>query len=130
MLSLKDNPIFRGIPAKVVQTILKQAKPREFRAGDKIIEEGSVGGEFFVILSGSVQVTKKADPTPIILREGNGFGEVALIERVKRTASVTALENVTVLCLEKRLFDILFIPGSPERKKLTENIQSLCASAA
>lgn len=130
MISLKNNPLFKGIPAKALESILQQAKTREYRSGEQIIDEGSVGEEFFFILTGSVEVTKKTDPTPIVLSEGNGFGEVALIKRVKRTASVRARENVTVLCLEKRLFDILFIPGSVERKKLTENIQSLCASAA
>lgn len=130
MTPLKNNPIFKGIPAKALESILQQAKTREYLLGEQIIEEGSVGEEFFVILSGSVEITKKDGSAPVILTVGNGFGEIALIKRVKRTASVHARENVKLLCLERRLFDILFIPGSSERKRLTENIQALCATAA
>ena len=130
MTSFKNNPIFKGIPAKALESILQRAKTREYRAGETIIVEGDVGEEFYVILSGAVEITKKADPTPVILREGHGFGEVALVKRVKRTASVRAVNDVKLLCLEKRLFDILFIPGSAERKTLTENIRSLFPMAA
>ena len=124
---IENNPIFRGIPAKVLARLVKMAKPREYQPGELVVEQGKAGTEFFVILSGLVEVIQSGD-TLVTLGPGQGVGEIALVERVPRTATIRALEKLTVLCFERKVFDLIFLPGSTERKKLTENIQGLTLS--
>lgn len=116
-------PIFQDLPKPIVVRILKHAVTKQFKAGDYLVREGETGQEFFVIQSGTVEVSKKDGSITTTLSEGDGFGEIALIERVKRTASVRAKEAVQVVVLEKKYFDLLFLPGSSERKTLTQNIR-------
>lgn len=125
---LESLPIFQEIPRQIVARILKHAKTKQYSTGDFLVREGEPGQEFFLILSGTVEVTKKNGVPPVTLGPGDGFGEIALIERIKRTASARALEPLQVVVLEKKLFDLLFLPGSQERKTLTQNIRQKGAS--
>ncbi|RJO66444.1 MAG: cyclic nucleotide-binding domain-containing protein [Myxococcales bacterium] len=70
------------------------------QAGEVLIEEGSEGGSFYVLVSGRVKVSATKEGREIVLTElGRGavLGEVALITGQPRTASVTALEPSTFI---------------------------------
>jgi CRP-like cAMP-binding protein len=122
---LDQLPIFQNIPAPLVARVLKYATTKEYRPGDLIIREGDPGQEFFVVLSGHADLTLPGGEETAPLGPGSAFGEIALIERVKRTASVRARDAVKVVVLEKKFFDLLFLPGSEERRTLTQNIRTL-----
>jgi diguanylate cyclase (GGDEF)-like protein len=101
---LRHSPIFRGLkPWQIKQTILSGAV-REFQRGDVIVDQGVLGGEFFVMLEGSATATHK-DPDGSIhtlgyLRAGDLFGEVAELSQRERMARVTAQERVRALELK------------------------------
>lgn len=124
-MKLETLPIFSNLPANVVTRILKHAVTKEFKAGEMIVREGEPGQEFFLLLSGTVEFLAHNGQSKLASGEGTAFGEIALIERVKRTASVRAHDTVTVVVLQKKFFDLLFLPGSDERKTLTENIRRM-----
>jgi CRP-like cAMP-binding protein len=74
--------------------------------------EGDRGREFFVLLKGEADVTK--DGTRInTMKEGDFFGEIALVSKMPRTATVTATTDVDVLVITERAFDSL-MKKSPE----------------
>ncbi len=75
--------------------------------GAVIIREGETGDRMFMIQSGRVRVTRQADGDDVTLTElgaGDFFGEMALIEREVRSATVRALGEVSLLSIDKKSF--------------------------
>jgi CRP/FNR family cyclic AMP-dependent transcriptional regulator len=75
---------------------------REYQKGDRIIQEGDLGGEMFIIKSGSVDVIKKDGKKEFFLatlERGDFFGEMAMLENVSRTATVIARETTQLIAL-------------------------------
>ena len=75
-----------------------------FQAGEVILEEGSRGSVAYVIEAGRCEVRSVVDGRPERLRvmgPGEGFGEVAILTNAPRSASVIALEAVTLRCVER-----------------------------
>ena len=72
----------------------------EYQRGDIIFEQASEGDELFVIISGTVLISQKQESefkNLTTLKEGEIFGEMALVDRVPRTARATAGQNHTRL---------------------------------
>ena len=69
-------------------------------------EQGDRGREFFVLLEGEADVTKDGD-TINTMRGGDFFGEIALVTKMPRTATVTATTDVRVLVITERDFSAL-----------------------
>jgi len=74
--------------------------------------EGDRGREFFVLLDGEAEVTKGGKRINT-MKKGDFFGEIALVTRMPRTASVTATTDVEVLVINERDFGAL-LKRSPE----------------
>jgi CRP/FNR family transcriptional regulator, cyclic AMP receptor protein len=73
---------------------------RTYGASEIIFEEGSPGGEMFIVCSGCVQLTTNAPGHEIVLGEvgtGDFFGEMSLVDLSPRTATAKALEDGTRL---------------------------------
>ena len=88
---------------------------RDFAADEYIVREGEAGHEAFIVLSGRCGVFKKSGEGEVMLRElgpDEVFGETAIVSHGPRTASVKALEPVTVLVVgEEALSDALGLRG-------------------
>ena len=84
--------------------------PLRFSAGQEIIRQGDPGSRFYMVNSGSVEVVRSAgSDEQVLARLGPGkyFGEVALLNSTGRTATVRALEDVTVLSIARKDFTVL-----------------------
>jgi CRP/FNR family cyclic AMP-dependent transcriptional regulator len=103
---LQQQPLFGAVDDRAMQAIMPLMREFNFAAGEVIVQEGEDGDSLFVICSGSVEVLK-AGPTTndllgkriAILKVGDVFGEMELIDMQSRSASVRALEAVSVLAL-------------------------------
>jgi CRP-like cAMP-binding protein len=95
---LRRVPLFSGLNGRQLRKLASMVRDRRFKAGMPILKEGSMGGVgFFVVTAGeaSVSVGGKEVST---LSTGDHFGEIALVSRSERTATVTARTELT--CLE------------------------------
>ena len=110
---LKDAAIFSALSEKELGAVLRTAKERSFEAERKIVEEGSLGIGFYLILEGQVEVRRGGR---VLARLGKGqfFGELALLHGdVPRSADVVALEETRCLVLAR--WDLLaLIKTHPE----------------
>ncbi len=88
--------------------LLKEASiVQRFSNGDVIISEGIISNNAYIVLSGKVRITKKIDNKTVVigtLSDGNVFGEMGLISNAVRSASVTAVGEVTVGFIDKEKF--------------------------
>ena len=100
---LRRLPIFAALPAASLETLAREARYASFPPGEIIIAEGEEGDSYYVITHGTVLVTK--DNREIRrLSVGAGFGEIALLHSVRRTATVGAIDETTVLSVAREPF--------------------------
>jgi CRP-like cAMP-binding protein len=83
---------------------LLQRFSRTYPPGSAICREGDEGEEMYIIQKGKVRVSKRfAGKTHVIsvLEKGDFFGEMAIVNRIQRTATVTAIDNVELLVFDR-----------------------------
>jgi CRP/FNR family cyclic AMP-dependent transcriptional regulator len=81
---------------------------RTYQPGDTIVREGDVGDTMFIIQRGEVRIHKHThdrETTLAVLKAGDFFGEMAIIDREPRSASATAATEAKVLVLSKDIFE-------------------------
>ena len=100
---LKRVSIFSGLSDDQLQSIASICREEAHSKGDVIVREKEPSNDLYVIREGAVEVAlgssaMAAGPTPIVnLGTGQIFGEVALVDRGLRSATVTATADGTVL---------------------------------
>lgn len=95
---LKGVPLFDGLTQRERISVAGAGKEVRFPAGKDIVEEGSAGMGFHLILEGEAKVTVRGK-TRAKIGPGAYFGEISLLDRGPRTATVTAVTPVTTLSL-------------------------------
>jgi CRP/FNR family cyclic AMP-dependent transcriptional regulator len=109
---IRKVPLFSRLDKGGLQSVAQIADEIDLPAGKVMAEEGDRGREFFILLEGEADVTKGGRSINT-MREGNFFGEIALITHMPRTASVTATTDVRVLVITERDFTSL-VKKTPE----------------
>jgi len=109
---LKKVPLFSNLSQRHLGEIAKHADQVQVERGRVLVQQGEKGWEFIFIVDGKARVEKDGK----VIRQlsgGDFFGEIALIDRKPRTATVTAETDMTVLIVHKTSFDHLLdtIPG-------------------
>ncbi|MCD4658015.1 MAG: cyclic nucleotide-binding domain-containing protein, partial [Planctomycetes bacterium] len=108
---LEEMEVFRELSSQRVREISVRMIPRSYAKGDVIINEGEEGDAFYVIKKGIVDVFKQfdTDDEQILseMKRGEYFGEIAMLKKSKRTATVVAKTKVELLRLDKVDFDEL-----------------------
>ncbi len=118
MAALKRSPLFEGLSRRQLTEVARLTDDLEVPSGTVLCEEGSRGHEFFVITSGEVEVTRGGEHMAT-LAGGDFFGEIALLEPVRRTATVTALTPLRFFIVSDRAFkSVLDTDPTIERKVL------------
>jgi CRP-like cAMP-binding protein len=100
---LKSVPLFAGCSKAELRELAATADEVDLREGHVLVREGRPGREFFILVDGTVRVTAK-DRKIAELRGGDWFGEIALLTRLPRTATVTAASPVRALVVTERSF--------------------------
>jgi len=93
---LGNVSLFKGLKNKQLKTIAGTGKELVYAPGQVIVEEGSIGVGFFLILEGKVQV-RKGRKTLAELGTGDFFGEMSLFDEQPRSASVVAVTETRCL---------------------------------
>ena len=89
--ALKRIRLFSLCDTHELVKVLNIVHVRSYEPGDVLIAEDTVGDDFFILVSGKVEVVRQGQLL-ITLSPGAPFGETALLERAKRSATVRALE--------------------------------------
>jgi CRP/FNR family transcriptional regulator, cyclic AMP receptor protein len=103
---LRRVPLFAGCSKKELARIAIVADEIDFRPGKTLIREGEPGREFFVLVDGSAQISRKGKPIDTA-GPGDFFGEMALLCDQPRNATVTTTSAVDALVVTARSFKAL-----------------------
>jgi CRP-like cAMP-binding protein len=115
---LKASPLFEGLSRRQLAELSRLTDDLEMEPGAVLCEEGSRGHEFFVIIDGEAAVTRGGEHLAA-LGSGDFFGEMALLEPVRRTATVTAVTLLRFFVVSDRAFQaVLATDPEIERKVL------------
>ena len=95
---IRGIPIFADLDEASVQQLASDFIEREFSAGQAIATEGEGGLNFFVVESGSADVSVGGN-TVASLGPGASFGEIALVDKSARSATVTATSPLRAYAL-------------------------------
>ncbi|QNN52673.1 MFS transporter [Nocardioides mesophilus] len=117
---LQAIPMFAPLTPAVLETLARRLTPVVVPAGEVFIREGEPSDRFYVISSGSMQVTQD---TAVLRTEGPGdfFGEIGLLRDVPRTATLTAVEETELLALERDDF-LDAVTGQIDARSAAEDI--------
>jgi CRP/FNR family cyclic AMP-dependent transcriptional regulator len=107
-LALLNGTLFSAIPAGEQGRILALAWERSVQRGQIIFQKGDTDSSMMAVLRGSVRISSgSADGKEVIfniIRVGEVFGEIALLDGRPRSADATAIEDSTLLVIERRHF--------------------------
>jgi CRP-like cAMP-binding protein len=116
--ALRRATLFQGLAKKELVELARQAEDMDVEPGTVLCKEGRSGSEFFVILEGEAEVRRKGRRIRA-LGPGEFFGEIALIDSVPRTATVTAKTPLRFFVLTQQNFNhVLDKYPTVERKVL------------
>ncbi len=105
---LKNVSFFRTLPDSEIYRICEFCTKKILKSGEVVFAEGSRGQLFYIILAGSVEIVKnygQSDQDRIaVYRQGQCFGELALIDDFPRSATVLTLESSQLLCIHRENF--------------------------
>ena len=121
---LRSVPLFEGLNSKELARVDRLLDTVEVATGNLLTEEGAVGREAFIILSGHAAVTIGGRPVATV-GPGEVIGEMALLDRQPRTATVTALEPMRVLVVDPRSFSTLLTEPAIARRLLDAEVGRL-----
>jgi CRP/FNR family cyclic AMP-dependent transcriptional regulator len=95
---LAGCPLFKGIEQAGLASLAAVATPVDFPVGHVIARQGEIGTGFFVVIAGTVRVVRDGE---ILARLGPGefFGELSVLDRMPRNASVIADTQTSCLAL-------------------------------
>lgn len=110
--SLKRSQLCVDLEQEAAEKLAERVVERTFRKGERIFHQGDPGDSLYVVVEGLVKVvvvSEHGDEMVLVtLREGDSFGELALIDGRPRSATAEAAEATTVLVLARStLLDLL-----------------------
>lgn len=100
----RELEFFDEFSDEELDEVVRACSWQTYRAGEKIIREGTTDRAFFILAVGDVMITIKDQPIAT-LSSGACFGEMGYIAKTRRTATVTAEDDVNVLKVDATLLD-------------------------
>jgi hypothetical protein len=117
---LRANPLFALLSAPILESLSAALRPESYTAGQVILRQGDRGDRYFLLAHGAVRI--EIDGRLVqTLGPGDGFGEIALLRDVPRTATVLAIDDVVVFSLEREPF-LSALTGVPDSRAAAEAV--------
>jgi len=126
---LKAVPLFSSLSQRELRTLAERGWIGEIQPGHVLCSQGKRGDDFFVVLDGSAAVQRNGRKIGT-LAAGQFFGEIALLDNMERTATVTAVTPMRVFTLGRSDFKAALYEGGIAVKLLVTMAARLRASEA
>ncbi len=106
---LQRIPFLAVEPREALESLAEDLRTVRFAAGERVFEEGDAGDAFYLVARGRLEAYHEGEPDEVlsVMEDGDYFGEIALVERGARTASVRAVTDCLCLVLTRAKFERL-----------------------
>ena len=108
---IESVPVLSTLSAEIRTQIAERSKIAEYGAGEFIVRQGDQGDSLYVIRTGScgvyIKKTEKQETKIATINSGEFFGEMSLLTGEPITATVKAMEDTTVIVIDKANFSII-----------------------
>jgi CRP-like cAMP-binding protein len=121
---LRSVTLFKGLSRRELARVDRVLTMQDLAAGELLTHEETVGRQAFIILSGQAAVTIGGRHIATV-GPGDIIGEIALLDRRPRTATVTALEPMQAFVVDPRSFNSLLAEPEIARKLLETEVGRL-----
>lgn len=101
--ALRAVEMFAPLPLATIENVSRRIDTIEVHAGKTVIREGEYGDRFYVVAEGVLDVSCERGAFPSV-SAGDAFGEIALLQDVPRTATVTARDDCLLYALDRESF--------------------------
>ena len=115
-------PLFEHLSANEIAEVMKLLQSQSFRAGGLIVAKGEPAHSMYFITAGAVEIDLKDGP--VLLETGAFFGEIALMRKAQRSATVRAAEDTQLLVLDATDFHHLM----EKQPKIATHIREIARS--
>ena len=117
---LRSISIFAALPAPAIEAVARELVQSSVAAGAIVIHEGDPGDRYYAVADGELEVVQRGTVLRRIGR-GDGFGEIALIRRIPRTATVRATSDCLLYSLDGDLF-VETVTGNPSATRVAGSV--------
>ncbi|KAL4094721.1 hypothetical protein PRIC1_010379 [Phytophthora ramorum] len=133
--ALEDHPLFAELDDRAKALAVRKCFPLSVRAGTTILRQGDPGDYFYLVESGRCEVSRRKPKAtkPFVDRvigRGASFGEAALLYNSRRGASVKALEDAKIWCMDRASFLTITRSGSTALHKLFKKVGTTAVSGS
>ena len=108
---LRALSMFRAFDDETLAALARRVTTTQLGDGETLFEEGDEGETFYIVDSGEVAIRKEGK-TLALLRDGQIFGEMALVRKEPRSATARARTNCEVVPIDNRRFKRVRFPSS------------------
>ena len=112
---LRKSPLFQGLSDEELGQLMDMAQPVSLRAGEILIKQGDVGDSAYVIMTGEFEIQKQTGQSLIkidVRNPGDVVGEMALLSRAPRSATVLSKTDSETLRIPQEAFENLLSSSS------------------
>lgn len=115
--------VFDGLSPRTLTEMADKMQAESWNAGERVIREGDPGDKFYLIRAGSVAVLQGAQETKVAeLKEGDFFGETALLTGQPRNASIDTLTDTVLYSLSKTHFQAALAARATLEKEVRSSL--------
>ena len=118
--------IFNSLEDKELKTVIDSFEEKKYKAGENVITQGEEGDVLYLVDSGELdceKVFKKGDPPTYLktYKQGESFGELALLYNAPRAATIRAKTDATCWALDRECFNNIVKDAAMKRREKYEN---------
>jgi len=110
---LRGTSLFGPLPGPQLEAVARRGSWHIEPSGTVLIRQGDPGDRYYVLASGSVRVERDGRTLRSLDTPGDGFGEIALLRDVPRTATVTTTSEVALFAIDRAPF-LIALTGHPD----------------
>src|SRR5215210_3050118 len=124
---LRQIPLFADLSEEDLNQLYKMAETVSVPAGQLVLREGDSGDSLYIVLDGELEVTRQQGGQEVLLssyKPGQFFGEMALLQRAPRSASVRTLRESSLLVIGQAAFQTLLSCSSSAPLKVLYTVTS------